>query len=87
VRHCFPYADGVRSLINPSDGVRTVPTPTWVKVAVDAWTSAAAVIDGRVFRSVSRADRAQGEGLSEKVVWQLIKLYGGGIDNLKRVTA
>jgi hypothetical protein len=26
--------------------VRTVPMPTWVKVAIDAWTSAAAVGDG-----------------------------------------
>jgi hypothetical protein len=46
-----------------------------VKVAIDAWTSAAAVADGRVFRSVNRADATQGEMLSEKVVWQLIKPY------------
>jgi hypothetical protein len=46
-----------------------------VKVAIDAWTSAAAVADGYVFRSVKRADRVTGEGLGEKVVWQLIKPY------------
>src|ERR1017187_9464859 len=32
--------------------VRTVPMPTWVKVAIDAWTSAAAIADGKVFRPV-----------------------------------
>jgi hypothetical protein len=47
----------------------------WVKVAIDAWASAAGVADGRVFRSVDWADVAQGEALSEKVVWQLLKPY------------
>jgi integrase len=46
-----------------------------VKVAIDAWTLPAGVEDGRVFRSVNRADRITGDGLGEKVVWQLIKPY------------
>jgi integrase len=62
-------------LVGKHGRVRTVPMPAWVKVAIDAWTSAAAVADGRVFRSVNRADATQGEMLSEKVVWQLIKPY------------
>ena len=49
--------------------------PTWVKVAIDAWTLPAGVADGHVFRSVNRADRVTGERLAEKVVWQLIKPY------------
>ena len=51
--------------------------PTWVKVAIDAWTSAAGVADGQVFRSVNRADRVKGVALSEKVVWQLLRQYAG----------
>ena len=62
-------------LVGKHRRVRTVPMPAWVKVAIDAWTSAAAVTDGRIFRSVNRADAAQGEALSEKVVWQLLKPY------------
>src|SRR5712672_1888441 len=50
--------------------VRTAPMPTWVKVAIDAWTSPAGVTEGHVFRSVNRADRVASEGLSEKVIWQ-----------------
>ena len=42
--------------------------PTWVKVAIDAWTSAAGLVEGRVFRPVNRGDKAQGEAMSEKVV-------------------
>src|SRR6266478_7006672 len=30
--------------------VRTMPMPTWVKVAIDAWTSAAGIGEGYVFR-------------------------------------
>src|ERR1039457_2290650 len=49
--------------------------PTWVKVATDAWTSAAGVVDGYVFRPVNRAGQAGAVGLSEKVVWQVLQPY------------
>ena len=62
-------------LVGKHGRVRTAPMPTWVKVAIGAWTSSAGVTDGHVFRSVNRADRVAGEGLGEKVVWQLIKPY------------
>src|SRR6202161_3378756 len=51
--------------------VRTIPMPTWCKVAIDAWTGPAGVVDGYVFRPVNRGDQVQGDVLSEKVVWQL----------------
>src|ERR1700692_4168261 len=62
-------------LVGKHGRVRTAPMPTRVKVAIDAWTSVAGVVDGYVFRSVNRADRVTGEGLGEKVVWQLIQPY------------
>jgi integrase len=62
-------------LVGKHGRVRTAPMPTWVKVAVDAWTLPAGVADGHVFRPVNRADRITGECLGEKVVWQLIKPY------------
>src|SRR5215831_688427 len=54
-------------LLGKHGRVRTVPMPTWVKVAIDAWTTAATIADGQVFRQVNRADEAQGAALSEKV--------------------
>src|SRR5579864_5611729 len=59
--------------------VRTMPMPTWVKVAIDAWTSAAGVVGGHVFRSVNRADRVGGERLGEKVVWQMLHQYADAV--------
>src|SRR5438552_7870848 len=55
--------------------VRTIPMPTWVKVAIDTWTDAAGVAEGHVLRPVNRADQVQGEQMSEKVVWQLLQPY------------
>src|SRR5262245_29419861 len=55
--------------------VRTVPMPAWVKVAIDAWTAAADVVEGHVFRAVNRSGQAQIAALSEKVVWQLLQGY------------
>jgi site-specific recombinase XerD len=59
--------------------VRTAPMPTWVKVAIDAWTSAVGLADGFVFRPVNRADRAAGERLGEKVVWQMLQQYASAV--------
>src|ERR1019366_6754964 len=48
-------------LVGKHGRVRTAPMPTWVKVAIDAWTTPAGVVDGHVFRPVNRADRVVGE--------------------------
>jgi site-specific recombinase XerD len=62
-------------LLGKHGRVRTVPMPVWVKVAIDAWTGPAGVVDGHVFRPVNRADTVQGDVLSEKVVWQMLRPY------------
>jgi integrase len=62
-------------LVGKHGRVRTIPVPTWVRVATDAWMSAGGVADGYLFRPVNRAGQAQGLGLSEKVVWQLLQPY------------
>jgi site-specific recombinase XerD len=62
-------------LIGKHGRIRTAPMPTWVKLAIDAWTGPAGVADGHVFRPVSRAGAVTGERLGEKVVWQMLRLY------------
>jgi site-specific recombinase XerD len=62
-------------LVGKHGRVRTIPMPTWVKVAIDAWTESAGVAEGHVLRPVNRADQVQGERMSEKVVWQLLQPY------------
>ncbi len=53
--------------------------PTWVKVAIDLWVSAAGLADGYTFRPVNRADRPTGERLGEKVVWQMLQQHGAAV--------
>jgi site-specific recombinase XerD len=62
-------------LIGKHGRVRTIPIPAWVKNAIDAWTSAAVVIEGHIFRPVHRGDKVHGQRMSEKVVWQLLQPY------------
>jgi site-specific recombinase XerD len=62
-------------LVGKHGRVRTIPMPTWVKGAIDAWTAAAAFSEGRVLRPVGRGDQVRGEHLTEKVIWQLLRPY------------
>ena len=60
-------------LVGKGGRVRTVPMPLWVKSAVDRWTTAATVTDGRVFRAISRHGTTWGKGISENVVWYVVR--------------
>jgi site-specific recombinase XerD len=62
-------------LVGKHGRVRTIPMPTWVKGAIDSWTSAAVFSEGPVLRRVNRGDQVQPDGMSEKVVWQLLQQY------------
>src|SRR5258707_1639761 len=62
-------------LVGKHGRVRTIPIPTWVKVAIDACSTAAGIVEGHVLRPVKRSDQGQGERMAEKVVWQLLQPY------------
>src|SRR5260370_394101 len=46
-------------LVGKHGRVRTIPMPTWVKGAIDAWTSAAGGGEGPVFRAGNRGEQLQ----------------------------
>jgi integrase len=66
-------------LVGKHARVRTAPMPTWVKVAIDAWTSAAAIATGHVFRPVNPGGCVTGARMGEKVVWQMLRRYAAEI--------
>jgi len=66
-------------LVGKHGRVRTAPMPTWVKVAIDAWTSASGVTADHVFRPVNRRGCVTSERLGEKVVWQMLKKYAAEV--------
>ena len=53
--------------------IRTVPIPQWVKAAIDVWTRAAGITEGRLFRAVARTGKVWGKGISQNVVWYVVK--------------
>jgi site-specific recombinase XerC len=60
-------------LIGKGSRVRTVPMPMWVKEAVDRWIIEAKVSQGRIFRAVSRHGTPWGKGISENVIWYVVR--------------
>jgi integrase len=63
----------IADLVGKGGHVRTVPVPAWVKKLVDAWTAAAAITHGAVFRAINKAGRVWGEGMSPKVLWDVVR--------------
>jgi len=73
----------IADLVGKGGHVRTVPIPRWVKSTVDAWT-AAAVTNGPVFRAINKNGRVWGDGMSPKVLWDVVRAAAAraGIDKL-----
>jgi hypothetical protein len=62
-------------LVGKYGRARTVPMPTWKKVAIAVWAPAASITGAPVFRPVNRGDHAHAAPFNEKVIWQLLRLY------------
>jgi len=71
-------------LIGKASHIRTIPVPDWVKDLIDDWLQAGGISSGRIFRRVTRAGTVWGSGLSEKVVWHVVREYArkAGIEKL-----
>jgi len=63
----------VVDLIGKGGHIRTVPIPAWVKTALDQWILAARVTEGRIFRGVARTGKVWGNGISQNVVWYVVR--------------
>ena len=71
-------------LVGKGGHIRTVPVPDWVKQLLDEWFTSAAIVNGKVFRCLCRSGTTWGDGMTEKVVWHVVKTYAArlGIPNL-----
>jgi integrase len=54
--------------------LRTVPILRWVKAAIDAWTARAGIRDGVIFRAINHAGRVWRNGMTPKVLWDVVRL-------------
>ena len=74
-------------LVGKGKRIRTVPIPPFVKVAIDAWTAAAGISKGPLFRRVRRRKYSEKtpEALSERMIWHIVTKYArqtGLVDKL-----
>jgi site-specific recombinase XerD len=74
----------VVDLVGKGGHIRTVPIPNWVKVTLDNWTRAANVTEGKVFRAVARKGKVWGRGISQNVVWYVVRncCQRAGLDHI-----
>lgn len=71
-------------LVGKGNRTRTVPMASWAKAALDEWTSAAAISEGRVFRRVHKGGFVNGAQMSAQAIADVVKLHAGqcGFENL-----
>jgi len=60
--------------------VRTVPVPNWVYDNLKEWLAAAGIQSGKLFRRVSSAGKPWGDGVTEKLVWHVVKEFAAKIE-------
>ncbi|HUQ91439.1 MAG TPA: tyrosine-type recombinase/integrase [Bryobacteraceae bacterium] len=55
--------------------VRSVPMPSWCKAAIDAWTAAAGMSAGTMFRPVNRGGRIAGKRITPDAIHKTLQKY------------
>ena len=63
----------VVDLVGKGGHIRTVPIPRWVKAGLDLWIAEAGITEGKIFRAVARTGKVWGKGISQNVVWYVVK--------------
>jgi integrase len=55
--------------------IRTVAMPPWAKALIDAWTQAAGITEGRIFRGLNRGGRLSTGQLDGFAIWRCVRKY------------
>jgi integrase len=63
----------IADLLGKAGHIRTVPIPAWVKSAVDSWKEASGITEGTLFRSINKAGKVWGTGMTPKVLWEVVR--------------
>ena len=75
----------VVDLIGKGGHIRTVPIPHWVKAALDQWTRAASVTEGKIFRAVARTGKDLGTVASRRTLcgmWSGAAVERAGLEHI-----
>jgi integrase len=59
--------------------VRSIPIPSWVKLAIDEWATSASRAHGFVFHSIHKGDAISHAGMTPQAIRDIVKAYGAQI--------
>ena len=62
----------VVDLVGKGNRTRTIPMPSWCKAALDAWTTAANITGGRVFRAVNKGGYLDGDSMTPQAIRDVV---------------
>lgn len=62
-------------IVGKRDKMRTVPMPSWAKIAVDTWLYLTKIEEGVIFRRVNKGDNLMGKGMTEQAIYNIVVGY------------
>ena len=71
-------------IMGKGNRVRTVPLPSWAKVAIDEWAEAASLTGGYIFRPLNKGGKITGDHVTSQLVYRVVDEYASklGYSNL-----
>jgi integrase/recombinase XerD len=62
-------------IVGKRNKTRTVPLPSWAKVAIDAWAESAGISQGCIFRRMHRSGHLTGGGMTAQAIYDVVRRY------------
>lgn len=69
----------ILDLVGKGRPLRSVPMPSWVKAAIDAWIGPAGITTGLILRAINKGGKVAGESMTAQSIFEVVKLYGAKI--------
>lgn len=69
----------VVDLVGKRNKMRSVPMPSWAKVAVDEWVKLAGITSGAVFLSIRRGGNVQADGMTSQAIRDVVAEYSKAV--------
>lgn len=60
-------------MVGKGNRVRSVPIPSWSKQAIDEWSNASGIKQGKVFRSINRGGNISGDSMTNQAIQDIVK--------------
>jgi integrase len=62
-------------LLGKRNKLRSVPTPTWTKAAIDEYAASAGLTEGIIFRPINKGGRVTGDRMTEQGIYNVVIHY------------